>query len=127
MFAAEPRDLSLLWVVFYIAAAGNETTPGTFERLINTAGGAQESRFVGGSQLISIGMAKRLGKRVVLGSPVRKITQTSRGVRVESDKLTVTGKRVIVAMAPVSPRASTTSPSFRRSAASSPSAGRRAR
>jgi monoamine oxidase len=100
VFAAEPRDLSLLWVVFYIASAGNETTPGTFERLINTAGGAQESRFVGGSQLISIGMAKALGKRVVLGSPVRKIAQTSKGVRVESDKLTVTGKRAIVAMAP---------------------------
>ncbi|HEX8075007.1 MAG TPA: FAD-dependent oxidoreductase [Thermoleophilaceae bacterium] len=100
VFATEPRDLSLLWVLFYIASAGNESTPGTFERLINTAGGAQESRFVGGSQLISIEMAKRLGKRVVLGSPVRKIAQTSRGATVQSDKLIVKGKRVIVAMAP---------------------------
>jgi monoamine oxidase len=101
VFAAEPRDLSLLWVLFYIASAGNEKTPGTFERLINTAGGAQESRFVGGSQLISIGMAARLGKKqLVLGSPVRKISQTTAGVHVESDKLNVNGKHVIVAMAP---------------------------
>ena len=100
VFAAEPRDLSLLWVLFYVASAGNEQNVGTFERLINTAGGAQESRYVGGSQRVSIAMAKALGKRVVLGSPVRKIVQTSRGVRVESDKVNVTGKRVIVAMAP---------------------------
>src|SRR5439155_25949703 len=47
VFAAEPRDLSLLFLLFYIAGAGNESTPGTFERLINTADGAQDSRFVG--------------------------------------------------------------------------------
>jgi monoamine oxidase len=101
VFAAEPRDLSLLFLLFYIASAGNETTPGTFERLINTAGGAQESRFVGGSQLVSIKVAKRLGKRVVLGAPARRIDQSGNGVTVHSDRgLVVHGKRVIVAMAP---------------------------
>ena len=44
VFAGEPRDVSLLHVLFYIHSAGS------FENLINTAGGAQESRFVGGSQ-----------------------------------------------------------------------------
>ncbi len=39
VFACEPRDISLLHVVFYVHSAGNETTHGTFERLINTAGG----------------------------------------------------------------------------------------
>ncbi|MEA2418964.1 MAG: monoamine oxidase, partial [Thermoleophilaceae bacterium] len=101
VFAAEPRDLSLLFLLFYIASAGNETTPGTFERLINTAGGAQESRFVGGSQLVSIRAAKQLGKRVVLGAPARRIEQSRSGVRVYSDGgLVARGKRVIVAMAP---------------------------
>jgi monoamine oxidase len=101
VFAAEPRDISLLFLLFYIAGAGNETTPGTFERLINTADGAQESRFVGGSQLVSIRMAKRLGKRVVLGAPARRIEQSRSGVRVFSDAgLVARGKRVIVAMAP---------------------------
>jgi monoamine oxidase len=101
VFAAEARDLSLLFLLFYIASAGNESTPGTFERLINTGGGAQESRFVGGSQLVSIRMAKRLGKRVVLGAPARRIEQSRSGVRVFSDAgLVASGKRVIVAMAP---------------------------
>jgi monoamine oxidase len=101
VFAAEARDLSLLFLLFYIASAGNESTPGTFERLINTGGGAQESRFVGGSQLVSIRMAKRLDKRVVLGAPARRIEQSRSGVRVFSDAgLVASGKRVIVAMAP---------------------------
>jgi monoamine oxidase len=93
--------LSLLFVLFYIAGAGNEHTPGTFERLVNTGGGAQESRFVGGSQLVSKRVAHELGKRhLELGHPVRRIVQTKTGVRVECDKLVVHGKQVIVAMAP---------------------------
>ena len=32
IFGAEPRELSLLFVLFYIAASGNEQNPGTFER-----------------------------------------------------------------------------------------------
>ncbi len=41
VFAAEPRDLSLLHVLFYIHSGGS------FENLINTPGGAQDSRIVG--------------------------------------------------------------------------------
>jgi monoamine oxidase len=96
VWAAEPRDISLLHALFYIHSAGNESTPGKFERLINTAGGAQESRFVGGSQLISILAAKALGKRVMLGQPVRRITQTSSGVSAQSDHLTVKARSAIV-------------------------------
>jgi len=100
VFAAEPRDLSFLFFLFYVSSAGNETNPGTFERLVNTGGGAQDSRFVGGSQLVSIKMAKQLGRRVFRGHPVRRIHQSATGVRVECDSLTVHGKHVIVAMAP---------------------------
>ena len=100
VFACEPRDVSLLFVLFYIAAAGNERTPGTFERLINTAGGAQESRFVGGSQLLPLKLARQLGRRVVLGAPVRRIRQVRGEVVVEGDGVTVRAQRAIVAMAP---------------------------
>jgi monoamine oxidase len=96
VWAAEPRDVSLLHVLFYIHSAGNETTPGTFERLINTAGGAQESRFVGGSQLVSIRLAATLGKRVLLGTPARRIVQDASGVTVVSDHATVKARSVIV-------------------------------
>jgi monoamine oxidase len=96
VWAAEPRDVSLLHVLFYTACAGNESTPGDFNRLISVAGGAQESRFRGGSQLISQRLARRLGKRVLLKAPVRRIEQVRGGVHVVSDHVTVKAKRVIV-------------------------------
>jgi monoamine oxidase len=100
VFSAEPRDVSLLYATYYVAAAGNEQNPGNLERLINTPGGAQEKRFVGGSQLIPLRVAKRLGGRVVTGSPVTRISRRNGRVTVVSDKLTVVAQRVIVAVPP---------------------------
>src|SRR4051812_3323543 len=100
VFSVEPRDVSLLFVLFYIAAAGDEEHPGTLERLVTTAPGAQSDRVKGGTQLIPIRVAQALGKRVVTGSPVRKITQKADRVQVDSDKLTAVGRRVIAAIPP---------------------------
>jgi len=100
IFGCEPRDLSLLYVLFYIASSGNETTPGTFERNFDTRQGAQQSRFFGGSQLISLRMAAQLGRRVVLNSPVRRIQQLSGGVRVTSDRASLNARHCIVALPP---------------------------
>jgi monoamine oxidase len=100
VFGAEPRELSLLFTLFYIAASGNERTAGTFERNFNTRGGAQQLRFRGGTQLIAQRMAHHLGRRVLLGRPVRRIERVKGGVHVVSDKLTVRAKRVIVAIPP---------------------------
>ncbi len=100
IFGAEPREMSLLFALFYIAAAGNETTPGTFERLFSTRNGADQDRVHGGSQLISIGLARRLGDRLILESPVREITQTASGVHVIADRISAIGERVIVAVPP---------------------------
>ncbi len=74
---------------------------GTFERNFNTRAGAQESRLEGGSQVLAEKLQRRLGKRVVLRSPVGRIVQGRRGVRVESKRLIVRAKRVIVAIPPV--------------------------
>ena len=60
ILAAEPRDVSLLHAMFYFHS-GNGVL-----NLASTSGGAQDSRFVGGSQLVSILMAQRLGDRVFL-------------------------------------------------------------
>jgi monoamine oxidase len=100
IWGAEPRDLSLLYALWYARVAGNERTPGSFVRLISTGGGAQERRFIGGSELLSIRIAAELGKRVVVSSPVRAITQDPHGVTVESDRVTVRARRVIVAILP---------------------------
>jgi monoamine oxidase len=100
IFGAEPRELSLLFVLFYIAASGNEQNPGSFERNFDTRGGAQQWRFVGGTQEIARRVAAGLGHRVVLGSPVSQIVHGKSDVVVHSSRLTVTAKRVIVATPP---------------------------
>jgi monoamine oxidase len=101
IFGAEPTEISLLFTLFYIASSGNEQNQGTFERNFNTRGGAQESRFLGGSQIIPNRIAKRLGKRVILRTPVRQVRYNSRGVTVISDRVNVRAKEAIVAVPPV--------------------------
>ena len=100
IFGCEPRELSLLYTLFYIAASGNEQNPGTFERNFNTKDGAQETRFRGGAQQVALKVAAQLGNRVFRSTPVRRIEQSSSGVTVVSDAVTATGKRVIVAIPP---------------------------
>jgi monoamine oxidase len=97
----ETSDVSLLFTTLFVAQSGDEQHPGTFERNFNTRDGAQETRFHGGSQLVAKRVAERLGGRVVLGSPVRRIFQEDGGVRVESDLMTARAKRVVVALPPV--------------------------
>ncbi|MFI0349663.1 flavin monoamine oxidase family protein [Actinomadura sp. 9N407] len=94
------RDVSLLYVLHYIAAAGNESTPGNVDRLINTKNGAQETRFVGGSQEIPVRLAARLGDRVRYNAPVRSVVTGEGGVTVTADGITVAAQRVVVAMSP---------------------------
>lgn len=94
VFSAEPRDLSLLHVLFYTRAAGG------LMDLVGVTGGAQESRFVTGAQTIANRLAETLGDRVVLGAPVHTIGQDVSGARVESDTLTLACDRVIVALPP---------------------------
>jgi monoamine oxidase len=94
------RDVSLLYVLHYIAAAGNESSPGTVDRLINTKNGAQETRFVGGSQEVPVRLAASLGDRVRYNAPVRSVVTGEGGVTVNADGITVTARRVVVAMSP---------------------------
>ncbi|HEY1238708.1 MAG TPA: flavin monoamine oxidase family protein [Solirubrobacterales bacterium] len=100
IFGAEPRELSLLFTVFYIAASGNEQNVGTFERNFNTRMGAQQDRFDGGTQLVALRVAKRLKKRVHLKQAVRRIVQEKHGVTVFTKRLRVRAKHVIVAIPP---------------------------
>jgi monoamine oxidase len=102
IWGADPREISLLHAVAFTAGAGNETHRGSFVRFMTTAGGAQESRFVGGSQLIAERVAERLGsRRVALGTPVRRIVEDAGGVRVIAAGLTVRARRAIVTTPPV--------------------------
>lgn len=78
VFAAEPDDMSLLHALFY-------TKSGTdMETLMAVDRGAQQDRIHGGSVRVSERIAEDLGERVVLGTPVRGIRQTSEGVTVDT-------------------------------------------
>src|SRR5262245_31296139 len=99
IFGQEPRDLSLLYTVFYIAASGNESNTGTFERNFQTAEGAQQDRFVGGSQLVSLRVAAELGGNVALNQPVKRIIQRAKSVTVVA-RNQVSATQVIVAVPP---------------------------
>jgi monoamine oxidase len=95
VWAAEPRDVSLLHVLFYIRSAGS------LEILTDAEGGAQQDRIVGGSQLISLRMAEQLGDGVVEPSaPVRSIAHADDAVTVRADRLEVQARRAIIAVPP---------------------------
>jgi monoamine oxidase len=100
LWGVDSDQLSLLYVASYVAAAGNKGTRGSMIRLISTGGGAQERRFVGGSQIVAQKVAERLGGRVLLNTPATGLTVTSRGVRVHAQRLEVDANRVIVAVPP---------------------------
>jgi monoamine oxidase len=102
IFGAEPRELSLLFTLFYIASSGNETTPGTFERNFDTRDGGQMWRLVGGSQTLPFRIAEQtLKRRIYLNRPVRRIIQGGGGVHVLCDGgLELRGRRVIIAIPP---------------------------
>jgi monoamine oxidase len=96
VWAQEPRDISLLHILFYVNSAGS------FDDLIGTSGGAQERRWVGGSQRLALEMARELSDRVILEAPVRRIRHGSDGVRVKArGGVTVRARQVIVALPPV--------------------------
>lgn len=94
VFSQQPRDLSLLHVLFYIRSAGN------LNNLINTGGGAQDSRFHGGSQLISVRMAQQLGQRVLTRSRVDRISQNGDHVVVAGEGFTIRARHVVVTVPP---------------------------
>jgi len=87
-----PEELSMLHVLFYVASAGS------FDKLIDTEGGAQQDRLDGGAQLLPLGLASSLGDRVRLGAPVRHIAQSDAGVRIAADGFEVEAERTIVAL-----------------------------
>uniref|UniRef100_A0A668AQS6 Amine oxidase n=1 Tax=Myripristis murdjan TaxID=586833 RepID=A0A668AQS6_9TELE len=92
---SEPHEVSALWFLWYVKQCG-----GTM-RIFSTTNGGQERKFVGGSSQISECMARELGNRVKLQSPVYRIDQTGDMVVVETvDKQTYMAKYVIVATPP---------------------------
>ena len=88
------NQMSLLWALTCASSAGG------FDAMIDTEGGAQQDRLVGGSQVLSELMADELGETVVLSAPVGEIRQDGSGVELDSTGTGVRARRAIVAMPP---------------------------
>jgi monoamine oxidase len=94
VLCAEPRDISLLHALFYIHSGG-----GVYS-LIGVTGNAQDSRFRGGAQEAVNRVAARLGDRVILGAPARRIDHDETGVVVAHERGEVRAERAVIAMPP---------------------------
>ena len=99
-FGADPEQLSFLYVVWYCACSGDRLHPGTFERNSDTADGAQKKRLVGGSQLVPLRLAHRLGDIVALRAPVHRIDQHDGHAVVHTARGAVRARKVVVAVPP---------------------------
>jgi monoamine oxidase len=97
-FGAGINEVTLLLFARFVAGSGDENHRGTVERMLGSKGGAQDSRILGGSQLVSFGLAE--GVPVVLNAPVRRIEQSGGTATVVSDAGTWKGKNVVVAVPP---------------------------
>jgi monoamine oxidase len=94
IFAAEVHELSLLHFLFYIASGGG------IQMLIDVEGGAQDSRLVGGSHLVSEAVADALGDVVRLSTPVYEIDHDEQGAVVRHQGGEISARRVVVAIPP---------------------------
>ncbi|WP_407645467.1 flavin monoamine oxidase family protein [Amycolatopsis alkalitolerans] len=90
VWCADPAELSALWAQFYIHSGGG------LDSLINTTGGAQQDRVVGGTQGAAQALAAGLGDRVRLGTPVTELEWTAERVRAGD----LEARRAIIALPP---------------------------
>lgn len=93
---AAPSKMGLLHFLSMINSANCK-----FEELEEIKDSAQGTRFVGGSQILSIKLAEQLGNKVRLERPVRKISDWDRDVvTLHTDSGIVRARRVVMALNP---------------------------
>ncbi|MGH3940580.1 MAG: flavin monoamine oxidase family protein [Pseudonocardiaceae bacterium] len=96
MMAADPADVSILHMAFYLRSGGGISYLNSFE------GGAQQDRVAGGAHQLCVKLAAGLGaRRVRLADPVRAIHQDVDGVNVHSVSGSERSDAVVVALPPV--------------------------
>jgi monoamine oxidase len=94
LVAAEPREISLLFFLSHLHAAGG------LEPLLALVLGAREWHFVGGAQHLCEQLQRRIVGECILGDPVVAIEQDDAGVAVRTDRRELRARYVIVALAP---------------------------
>lgn len=95
-FGTPPAGMGLLHYLSMI-----NSSDCSLEKLEGFKGGAQETRFAGGSQILSLRMAKALGDKVSLSCPVHRIVGWDRKiVELHTDKGVIRARQVILALNP---------------------------
>ena len=94
-FGVEADEMSLLSLLQYTSSAHGLSHMTAIEH------GSQQAYFVEGTQSLSTRIAEKLGDRVVLGVPVRRIAQDDQGVSVHGDGGSWRARHVIVAVPPL--------------------------
>ncbi|MBA3855600.1 MAG: monoamine oxidase [Cyanobacteria bacterium PR.3.49] len=95
LFTCELSEISLLFVLFQIAAAGND-----IEIQMRVEGGADQDMVKGGMSLVALKMVEKLGDCIIFSSPVTRIEQNEKCATVFSSHVVVKAKQVVVAVPP---------------------------
>jgi len=95
MMAADPADVSVLHMAFYLRSGGGVRYLNAFE------GGAQEERIAGGAHQLCELLAAKLGDRVRLGDPVHAVSQDCDSVTVHTERRSIRGTTAIIALPPL--------------------------
>jgi monoamine oxidase len=95
MMAADPADVSVLHLAFYLRSGGGIRYLNSFE------GGAQAARVDGGAHQLAEAIAAQLGDRVRLNQPVRWIGQDGGRVSVGTGRAVHHADAVVVAVPPL--------------------------
>jgi monoamine oxidase len=90
--ATPAAELSMLTTLFMLHSSID------FESMMSVPGGAQQERFVGGSQVVALRAAEELGDAVVLEHAVSRIEQRADHVLIDGG---IAARRVIVTVPPV--------------------------
>ena len=93
-WGCSPLDVSLLHVLRYVKAVGG------LDYMLSVEGGQQEYRVTETTQEIAKRLAAQIGDRIVLNTPVRRISQDDDGVTVSTDSGVINAKYAIVTAAP---------------------------
>lgn len=94
IFAASPREISLLHFLLYLRSGGG------LMKLSTIRGGAQQTRLREGFQEVSRRLAETIRGPVLLEAPARRILQDGEGVTVQHARGEARGRFAVVAVPP---------------------------
>lgn len=94
IFAAHPAEISMLHAMFYTQSGRD------FDTLMNIENGAQQDRFVGGTQNVVNRLAETIKENILLNKAVTQISQTDNDVTVSGKDFSFQAQRAIVAVPP---------------------------